>query len=97
MRCSQPGRSVSLTYGLFLTFSSVDGLVFPSALLIGNAYASETIGGWHDASKGTLLLGNGHGKFKGCHESGFRADKVKTAPTGFGKHFFAHSVTFLSD
>jgi len=45
------------------------------ALLVGNSYASETIGGWNDASKGTLLLGNGKGGFKVNLNHGFLADK----------------------
>ncbi|GAB3698527.1 VCBS repeat-containing protein [Spirosoma flavus] len=45
------------------------------ALLIGNSYASETIGGWHDASKGSLLVGDGHGNFKISKYTGIQADK----------------------
>ncbi|GAB4019926.1 VCBS repeat-containing protein [Spirosoma koreense] len=51
------------------------------ALLIGNSYASETIGGWHDASKGTLLVGNGKGSFTVRPTSGLLADKEAKAIT----------------
>ncbi|WP_460911564.1 VCBS repeat-containing protein [Spirosoma areae] len=34
------------------------------ALLVGNSYAPETYSGWYDASRGTLLLGNGKGQFR---------------------------------
>lgn len=45
------------------------------ALLIGNSYAPETIGGWYDASDGTLLLGNGKGNFTTAKNTGLLADK----------------------
>ncbi|GAB4033766.1 VCBS repeat-containing protein [Spirosoma jeollabukense] len=33
-------------------------------LLVGNSYAPETYSGWYDASRGTLLLGDGKGHFR---------------------------------
>ncbi len=53
----------------------------PDALLVGNSYASETIGGWYDASKGALLLGNGKGEFKVSRNNGFVADKEAKSMT----------------
>ncbi|RRB03978.1 VCBS repeat-containing protein [Larkinella rosea] len=60
-------------YGILVEDFNRDG--YKDALLIGNSYASETIGGWYDASKGTLLLGKGQGKFEVCKHTGFQADK----------------------
>lgn len=45
------------------------------ALLVGNFYGSETIGGWYDASRGTLLLGDGKGGFTPAQASGIKADQ----------------------
>lgn len=53
----------------------------PDALLVGNSYASETIGGWYDASKGTLLLGDGKGGFKVNLNNRLVADKEAKSMT----------------
>jgi hypothetical protein len=46
------------------------------ALLIGNFYAAETIGGWYDASAGTMLMGDSQGRFQAwLHSGGIRADR----------------------
>ncbi|WP_128545124.1 VCBS repeat-containing protein [Larkinella soli] len=64
-------------------FSTVQGILVrdfnqdghPDALLTGNSYATETIGGWPDASCGTLLLGDGRGGFRPEPNSGLHADR----------------------
>ncbi|MDQ3292191.1 MAG: RNA-binding protein, partial [Bacteroidota bacterium] len=45
-------------------------------LLVGNSYATETTTGYYDASYGTLLAGNGKGKFTAVSPaaSGFKMD-----------------------
>jgi hypothetical protein len=60
-------------YGILASDFNHDG--HQDALLIGNSHASETIGGWHDASKGTLLLGDGKGTFKVSSNHCVRIDK----------------------
>ncbi|MCY7350373.1 MAG: VCBS repeat-containing protein [Cytophagaceae bacterium] len=62
---------VSPVYGILVDDFNHDGL--DDALLVGNSYASETIGGWYDASKGALLLGNGRGDFKPADHCGINA------------------------
>lgn len=60
-------------YGIMVDDFNHDG--HTDALLVGNSYASETIGGWYDASTGTLLLGDGKGNFTATARSGILADK----------------------
>ncbi|WP_080054379.1 VCBS repeat-containing protein [Spirosoma aerolatum] len=60
-------------YGIVVDDFNRDG--YQDALLIGNSYASETIGGWYDASKGTLLLGDKRGGFMVDNLNGLNADK----------------------
>ncbi|GAB3953621.1 VCBS repeat-containing protein [Spirosoma harenae] len=60
-------------YGILVDDFNRDG--HKDALLVGNSYASETIGGWQDASKGTLLLGDGHGQFVVNNNSGLTIDR----------------------
>jgi hypothetical protein len=48
---------------------------YPDALLVGNFYATETIGGWYDASAGTLLMGTDRGRFRVHPAPGLRADR----------------------
>lgn len=62
----------SPVYGILADDFNHDG--HSDALLVGNSFASETIGGWYDASKGTLLLGDGNGDFRTSRNSGLRAD-----------------------
>ncbi|GAB3316893.1 VCBS repeat-containing protein [Larkinella ripae] len=67
-------------FGILVEDFNRDG--HKDALLIGNSYAPETIGGWQDASRGTLLLGDGEGAFRVDRNSGMRADKeAKTVAT----------------
>lgn len=60
-------------YGIVVDDFNRDG--YKDALLIGNSYASETIGGWYDASKGTLLLGGKRSGFVVSNLKGLTADK----------------------
>ncbi|WP_373331100.1 VCBS repeat-containing protein [Salmonirosea aquatica] len=60
-------------YGIWTEDFNHDGYL--DALLVGNSYASETVGGWQDASKGTLLLGAGKGAFRYSPNPGILADK----------------------
>ncbi|GAB4046053.1 VCBS repeat-containing protein [Spirosoma litoris] len=60
-------------YGVVVDDFNRDG--YQDAFLIGNSYASETIGGWYDASKGTLLLGGKRGGFVVSNLKGLTADK----------------------
>ncbi|WP_420150547.1 VCBS repeat-containing protein [Spirosoma sp.] len=60
-------------YGIIVDDFNCDG--HKDALLIGNSYASETIGGWYDASKGILLLGDAQGGFVVSKNNGLKADR----------------------
>jgi hypothetical protein len=65
----------SPVYGMVAGDFNYDG--YTDALLAGNSHASETYSGWYDASLGTLLAGDGTGKFfvVPFAESGFQADR----------------------
>ncbi|WP_341227378.1 VCBS repeat-containing protein [uncultured Arcticibacterium sp.] len=64
---------LSPVYGILLKDFNGDGYL--DALLVGNSTSSETIGGWYDASSGTLLLNDKKGGFTVKRNSGFIADK----------------------
>lgn len=64
---------ISPIYGILLSDFNKDG--FLDALLAGNSTASETIGGWHNASYGTVLLNDKKGGFSLKRNSGFMASK----------------------
>ncbi|AWV98848.1 VCBS repeat-containing protein [Arcticibacterium luteifluviistationis] len=60
-------------YGILIDDFNADG--YSDALLVGNSTASETIGGWYDASSGTCLLNDKKGGFTLLKNSGFLANK----------------------
>lgn len=59
-------------YGILLQDFDQNGRL--DALLVGNSYAPETIGGWYDASLGVVLHGTSKHLFKASSHSGLIAD-----------------------
>jgi enediyne biosynthesis protein E4 len=53
---------IAPAYGMLTGDYDSDGNL--DVAIVGNSYAPETQGGWHDASIGSVLLGNGDGTFR---------------------------------
>jgi hypothetical protein len=65
---------ISPVFGMQTGDFNADG--WRDVLLIGNSYAPETYSGWYDAGRGTILLGNGKGRFRAVPsaEAGLQID-----------------------
>ena len=53
---------VAPTFGMLVDDYNADGNL--DVLLVGNSYATDTHTGWYDGSVGSVLLGNGRGRFR---------------------------------